>query len=92
MDLQHVDVCSQSLDTGINGVEDVFAGQANPVDEITVVNTGSRNGRKVTLVVHTEVALGEDDNSVTGNRELLQGFSNDFLGAAVGVDIGLEVN
>lgn len=92
VNLQHVDVGSQSLDTGVNGVEDVLAGQADPVDETTVVSTGSRNRREVALVIHTEVALGQDDNPVTGNRELLQGFANDLLGTAVGVDISLEAS
>lgn len=89
MDLQDVDICAQTFDAGINCVEDMLARQSGAVDEWTVVGSGGRDGRELALVINAEEALGQNDHAVARDVVLLQSLSNDFLGFAVGVDIGL---
>lgn len=89
MDLKDIDICAQTLDASIDGVEDMLARQSGAIDKWTVVGSRGRNGREVALVVDAEEALGENDHAVARNVVLLQGLSNNFLGFTVGVDIGL---
>lgn len=89
MDLQDVNVCAQTFDTSIDCIEDMLARQSGAVDERTVVGSGGRDGRELALVINAEEALGQNDYAVARDVVLLQGLSNDFLGFAVGVDIGL---
>ena len=89
MDLQHVDIGTQSLDAGVDGIEDVLARETNTVHKAAVVVRGGGDGRHLAFIVNTEEALGEDDNTVTGDVVLLQSLSEDFLRLTVGVDIGL---
>lgn len=89
VDLQHIDIGTQSLNAGVDGIEDVLARQTNTVHKAAVVVGGGGDGRHLAFVVDTVEALGEDDNTVAGDVVLLQGLSEDFLGLAVGVDVRL---
>lgn len=79
MDLQHIDVSAQTLDAGVDRVENVLAGQADTVDKVAIVAGRSGDGRELALVVHAEVALGQDDHAVPRDVVLLQGFADYFL-------------
>lgn len=89
VDLQHVDIGTQTLDTGVDGVENVLAGETHAVHEVTVVGPGGGNWGHFAFVVDTKEAFGQDDHAVAGDLVLLEGFAEDFFGAAVGVDVGL---
>ena len=89
VDLEHIDIGTQTLDASVNGIEDVLARQTDSVDEVSFIACGFPDGREFALVIDPEIALGHDDHTVAGNVELLQGFTNDFFGATVGIDIGL---
>jgi len=92
MDLQDIDVGAQSLYTLLYCVEDVLTAQANLVDHFTVVLTNLSNTQARIFFVDTKVAFGEDDDLVSWDVVLLQRLSDDSLGDAVGVDVGLLVN
>ena len=89
MNLQDIDVSSQSLDASIDGIKDMLAGQADAVHVWAIVLAGKRNRRLLSFVINAEEALGENDDAVTRDVVFLQGFAYDFFGAAVGVDVGL---
>lgn len=57
VNLQDINVGAQTLDTGVDSVEDVFARQADAVDPGAVVGARGGNGRLVALVVDAEVAF-----------------------------------
>ena len=92
MDLQDIDVGAQSLYTLLYCVEDVLTAQANLVDHFTVVLTNLSNAQARIFFVDTKVAFGEDDDLASWDIVLLQGLSNDPLGDAMGVDVGLWVD
>lgn len=89
MDLQDIDIRAQPRHTRVDSVEDVFPRETNTVHEIAVVLGGHSDGRLFALVVDAEEALAENDDSVARDRVLLECFADDFLGAAVRVDVGL---
>lgn len=57
MQLQHIDVCTQTFDAGVDGVEDVLARQAGAVDEGAVVCSACGDGWELALVVDAEETL-----------------------------------
>jgi hypothetical protein len=79
VNLEHIDVCAETLDASINGIEDVLARQTDTVDKVTFVTRGLPDGRELALIVDAVEALGHDDHTVAGNVELLQGLANDLL-------------
>jgi hypothetical protein len=96
VDLQYIDVCAQPLDTGIDGVEDMLAGETNTVDDhwAIVHSRGHellllRHSRELFRVKDAAIAFGENDDSFTANVVVLQGLANDTLGVAEGVEISL---
>ena len=89
MNLQHVDVSAQTLDTRINRIKDVLAGQANTVDKVPIIAGCRGDGWEFALVIHAEEALGQDDYAVARDVVLFQGFANYLLGSAMGIDISL---
>ena len=89
MDLQHVDVGAQALDTGFDGVEDVLAGQADLVDHGAVVGAHLGDRRLRAVLLHAKVAFGEDDQLLARDAVLFDRLGDDFLGAAVGIYVGL---
>ena len=92
VDLEDVDVGTQALDTGVDGVEDVLAGETDAVDEFAVVDSRGGDRGHLAFVVNTKEALGEEDNAVAGDVVFLEGLAEDFFGLAVGVDVGLIVS
>jgi hypothetical protein len=59
VDLKHVNISSQSLNTGINGLQDVSARKTDAVQEVTrVLSPGLERGWKVPLIVHTKETFG----------------------------------
>lgn len=91
VDLQDVDVCAQTFDASIDGVKDVLAREAHTVDECSVVLCGGGDGRELALVIDAVEALGQNYHAVARDIVFLQGFSDNDLGSAVGVDIGLVI-
>lgn len=91
MDLQHIDVSAQTLDTSVDCVENVLARQTGTVDPGTVVTSTSGDGRLGTLVVDAEETLGHNHHAVAGDVVFLQCLTHNLLRAAVGVDVGLFV-
>ena len=89
MDLQYVEVSAQSAHAGVHRIENVLPGQANPVDPVAVVPACGGDRRLLASVVDSKIALGQDDYTVARDVVLCQGLSDDFLGATVGVDVGL---
>lgn len=90
VDLKHVNIGSQSLYTGIDGLQDVSARKSNAVQEVTLVlSPGRERGGEVPLIVHTKETFGQNYHSGTGDVVFLQSLSHDFFGFAVGVHIGL---
>lgn len=90
VNLQHVDISAEPLDTGVDCVEDVLARQAHTVDKGAVVARRRRNRRLAAAVVDAEEALGQDDDAAARNVVLLQCLADDLLRAAVRVDVGLS--
>lgn len=90
MDLKDIDVCSKALDTLLDGVEDVLTAETDLVDHLAVVGGNRCDTEGRVLFVYTEVAFREEDELVAGDVVLLDGFGDDLLGDAVGVDVGLE--
>lgn len=77
-------VCSKSLEAFINSMENVLSAEAHLIDERAIVYA-----RGSCTVVHDRIEdLGENDNLLAGDIELLQRFANYDLGLSVGVCIG----
>lgn len=91
MDLQHVNVRPEPGDAVLDRVEDVLPREPRAVDKRAVVLAGRRDRGLLALVVDAEEALGQQDHPVARDRVFGQRFAEDFLGAAVGVDVGLGV-
>lgn len=89
MDLQHIDVGSQTLDAGIYRIEDMLARQSHAVYKLAIISCRGSDGRELTLVVNAEETLGQDHDAVTRDVVLLQGFSNYFFGSTMRIDIRL---
>lgn len=89
MDLQNVNVRAQALHACINGIKDVFPAQPLPIDHVSVIARGLRDRARDVALVDTEVAFREDDNLGARDVVLFEGFPDDSLGDAMGVDIGL---
>lgn len=91
MDLQDIDVGAQSLHALLDRVEDVLAAQTDSVDHVAVVGGACGDGDGGVFFLHAKVAFGEDDDFVAGDVVLLESLSDDLLGVAVGVDVGLTM-
>lgn len=89
VDLQHIDICAETFDASIDCIENVLARQTGTVDKETVVGRRGGNGREISLVIDTEEAFGQDHHAAARDVVLLQSFSDNLLGSAVGVNIGL---
>lgn len=89
MDLQHVDVCTESFHAGINRVEDVFSRQAGSVHKISIILASLCNRQLLSRIINAKVAFREDDDSAAGNIELLQSLTDDLLATPIAIYIGL---
>jgi hypothetical protein len=90
VDLKHVNISSQSLNTGINGLQDVSARKTDAVQELTrVLSPGLERGWKGPRFVDTKETFGQNYHSGTGDVVFLQSLSHDFFGFAIGVHIRL---
>lgn len=92
VDLQNIDVCTQALYALLDSVEDVFAAKTDLVDHVAIIGRDRCDTKGWVFFVDAEVAFREEDDLVTGDVVLLEGFGNDLLGDAVGVDVGLHVS
>lgn len=90
VNLKHIDVCAETLDTLLDGIEDVLAAETNLVDHLAIVYRDRRDTERGIFLVDAEVALGEKDNLLARDVVLLDGFGDDLLGDAVRVNVGLE--
>ena len=84
VDLEDVDVRSQTLHTRLDGVDDVLARETKAVHKLAVVG-GAERGRVV--ISHGEEDLGHDDDAFARNVVLLERLADDLLRLAVAVDI-----
>lgn len=80
---------AQPLHTLLYRVEDVLAAQSDLVDHFPVVATHGSDSQGGIFFVDAEIAFGEDDDLASWDVVLLQRLSDDLLGDAVGVDVGL---
>jgi hypothetical protein len=92
VDLENVDVGAQALNAGVDGVENVLAGETDAVHELAIVDSRGGDRGHLAFVVDTEEALGQEDNAVAGDVVFLEGLAEDFFGLAVRVDVGLIVS
>jgi hypothetical protein len=83
VDLQDVNISAEPGDGGVDGVQDVFARQADSVYHLAVVGGDAADVGGGVVGRDTEVALGEDDDTIAGNFELFESFANDLFRAAV---------
>jgi hypothetical protein len=90
VDLEHIDICAETLDALLDGIEDVLAAETNLVDHLAIVYRDGCDTECRIFLVNAEVALGEEDKLLARDVVLLDGFGDDLLRDAVGVDIGLE--
>ena len=88
VDLQNVDVRPQTLGAGLHGVHDMFPAQADLIHHFTfVLARGSDCGLRA-VVTHAEVAFREDHELGPRDGVFRDGFRDDALGFAVGIDVG----
>jgi hypothetical protein len=90
VNLQNIDVCTKAFDALFNGVEDVLTAETNLVDHLAVVGRDRCDAEGRVFFVDAEVAFREEDDLVARDVVLLEGFADDLLGDAVGVDVGLD--
>jgi hypothetical protein len=89
VDLQDIDICAETLNASINRIKDMLARKTGTVNKWTVVSRRCGNGREVSLIVDTEETLGENHHAIARDVVLLQSLSDNLLGFAMGVNIGL---
>jgi hypothetical protein len=90
VNLQHINVGSQSLDTGVHSIEDMLARQTNAVDEVAAIACRSSDRWEFAFVVNTVETLCQDHDAVTWDVVLRQGFADDLLGPTMRIDIRLS--
>lgn len=90
VDLKHIDICAETLDALLDGIEDVLAAETNLVDHLAIVCGDRCDSECGIFLVDAEVALGEEDKLLARDVVLLDGFGDDLLGDTVGVDVGLK--
>jgi hypothetical protein len=83
VDLEDIDVRTQSLDALLHRIKDVLATQANLVHRFAVIDHGLGDWATEVRLVDTKVAFGEEDDFLTRDIELLDSLANDALGLAV---------
>ena len=87
MDLQHIDVCTQSLHTGFYSIEDMLPAQPDLIDHLAVIGAHGADTRLAVVRCHAEVAFGEKDEFAAWDVIFFDGFGDDAFGFAVGVDV-----
>lgn len=88
VDLEHVNVSAETLNTTVHGLEDMLPREADLVHAGPIV-TGQVGWVDGSLVLVDELeTFGHDDELGAGDVILLDGGADDFLGAAVGVGVG----
>ena len=87
MDLQHIDVCPESLDARFDGVEDVLSAEADLVHHSAVVDAHGAGHACGVVGGDAEEAFGEDDEFLARDGVLFDGFADYAFGFAVGVDV-----
>lgn len=90
VDLQHIDVCPQTLDALLHSIEDMLARQTNLVHELAVVCRHRRNAERRVILIDSKVALGQQHDLGARDVVLLQRLSDDALACAVRVDVRLH--
>ena len=67
----------------------MLSAQADLIDCLAIVGRRLGDGATKVRFVDAKVAFREEDDLVARDVELLEGFADDTLGLAVGVDVGL---
>lgn len=87
MDLQNVDMGSQSRNTLVNSIKDMLPAQANLIDHLAIICTRSSNRWLASIARNSEIAFAQDDDFVSRDIVFLEGLADDLFRASVGVDI-----
>ena len=92
MNLQHIDIRTQPLDTRLDRIKNMLPRQPHLIHKLPIVNAvlgripfASRRSRRI----NAEETFGENDQFRAWDFVLADGFADDFFGAAEGVDVGL---
>lgn len=91
VNLQDINVGTQSPHARIHSVEDMLAWQTHAVDPGAVVNCNGpiMSYQRGFFLLHTEEAFGQDDDVGSRNVELLQRLADNFFRFPIWVDVGL---
>ena len=89
MNLENVDVRAESLNALVHCIKNVLPAESDVVDVVAVVGAHGCDRLPDVVLVDAEVAFRKNDDLGAGNVVLLEGFANDALGKAVGVDVCL---
>lgn len=91
LDQEDVDVCAEALDAGLDGIEDVFAGQAQSIHiSAVVVCCGKNLHLRLSWSTDGPSTFGDDDNALARDLIGCKGLADDLLRHAVRVEIGLK--
>jgi hypothetical protein len=86
VDLEYVNVRSQSLDASINSIEDMLATKSNSIDHMPIIRH-SHDSIQISLrsnrLVDTKEALRKDDEVLAWNVVLLDRLSYDNFGCSL---------
>lgn len=88
----HIDISAQSLHTSFHGIENMLSRQSHSIHQIPVIGHHFRNSGLVNIVVvvgDAKVAFCQQHKAVARDIVLCDCLADNFLAAAVGVDVGL---
>ena len=94
MNLQHIDIRTQPLDTRLHRIKDMLPRQPHLIHKVPVIGAvfgriplPARRARRI----NAEETFREKDDFRARDVVFTDGFADDFFGAAEGVDVGLFV-
>lgn len=91
MYLKEVYVRTQSFDTCINCVKNVFPTESDSIDHDAIVGCALLQRKLSPIMADTKVTFGEQRDVLAGNIIFFQSFANDALAVSMRVEVGLFV-
>src|SRR4051812_32196788 len=61
VDLQHVDICAEAGDRGVDGIKDMLPAEPNTVYHLAIVDGHASNVGGTIIRCDTKITFGEDD-------------------------------
>jgi hypothetical protein len=90
LDLENVDVRSQTFDARFHSIKNMFPRQANPIHHPSVIDGSGIHGKlRFTASTRTKSAFRHEHDILPWDVVRLECFGDDFFGAAVRIEIGL---